>query len=411
MRVCLVNTFHYRRGGDSTYTLDLSELLESKGHQVIHFAMKHPQNLPSKWERYFADYIDFSEAFRSGSIASKTKAFFRSLYSYGVRRRFAKLLEDTEPEIIHLQNFRRHLTFSLVEEAHKRGIPILLTAHDYDAVCPNSLLLANGKICEACRKFKYYKAVFRRCKENSLLGTAAIALEGYFVSIKKYYRMIDLIIAPSQFLRKKLIEFGLDERKIVHLSNFIFTEKYSPSFGGEGFIYFGRLSREKGLETLVRAASLVPDMRVTIAGDGPYRRETLELKENLPCPNVELTGHLEKDRLADRIKASIAVVLPSICYENCPYSVLEAFAYGKPVIATRIGGIPEMISHGENGFLVEPGDWVELKNYMSYLNQDPKFAEKMGMMARRTAETRFNAEEHYNRLMEFYAKAMRRGHK
>ncbi|MGQ9810473.1 MAG: glycosyltransferase [bacterium] len=186
MKICLVNTFHYRRGGDSTYTLDLSDLLESKGHQVIHFAMKHPQNLPSKWDKYFADHIDFSVIFRNGNIAERTRAFLRSLYSFEARRRFAKLLDDTQPEIIHLQNFRRHLTFSLLEEAKKREIPVVLTAHDYDPICPNSLLLANGKVCEACKNFKYYKAIFRRCKEKSILWTAAITMECYFVSIRCY---------------------------------------------------------------------------------------------------------------------------------------------------------------------------------------------------------------------------------
>lgn len=408
MKICLVNTFHYRRGGDSTYTLDLSDLLESKGHQVIHFAMKHPQNLPSKWDKYFADHIDFSVIFRNGSIAERTRAFLRSLYSFEVRRRFAKLLDDTQPEIIHLQNFRRHLTFSLLEEAKKREIPVVLTAHDYDPICPNSLLLASGKVCEACKNFKYYKAIFRRCKENSFLGTAAITMEGYFVLIRGYYSKIDLIIAPSDFLRSKLIEFKFDPKKIVHLPNFINSENFEPSFGGNGFIYFGRIAREKGLESLLKAASFLPDVKVTIAGGGPYEQKVLELKASLSCKNVHLTGHLGKQELAAEIRKSIAVVLPSICYENCPYSLLEAFAYGKPVIATRIGGIPEMVTQGENGLLIEPGDWVELKNHMSYLSQNPEVAKRMGTMARKTVETRFHAERHYNSLMELYERAIRR---
>lgn len=408
MKVCIVNTFHYRRGGDSTYALDLSCLLESKGHQVVHFAMRHPQNMPSIWEPYFAECIDFSEIFLHGGFLRKAKALIRSLYSTDARDRFAKLLDDTQPDIVHLNNFRRHLTFSVVKEAHRRRIPIVFTAHDYDPICPNSLLLADGKICEACKGFRYYKAILRRCKEKSLLGTAAIALEGYFVLIKGLYEMIDLIIAPSQFLRHKLIEFGFQASKIVHLPNFVNPQDFSPSFKGDGFIYFGRLAVEKGIESLIKVASSLPDIRLTIAGDGPWKEEALKLISSLGCYNVRLTGRLPKEQLGEEIRKSMGVVLPSICYENFPYSVLEAFAYGKPVIATRIGGIPEMVSNGENGLLVEPGDWDDLRKSMDYLHNHPEIAEKMGMAARKTVETRYNAELHYERLMEVYKMASRR---
>ncbi|HEC82971.1 MAG TPA: glycosyltransferase family 1 protein, partial [Firmicutes bacterium] len=245
MKVCLVNTFHYRRGGDSTYTFDLAELLRSKGHEVIHFAMKHPRNDPSDFEEYFVNHIDYKQTSEKGNPLRKIAALGRSLYSFEARRKFAKLLDDTEPDIVHLQNFRRHLTFSIVKEAKARGIPVVYTAHDYDPICPNSLLFSDGKICEICQGRHYHRALFRRCKDGSFAGTLALVIEGTFVKVMNYYTYIDMIITPSRFLRRKLLECGFDESRVTAIPNFIDAGRYEPRYGGSGIIYYGRLAPEK----------------------------------------------------------------------------------------------------------------------------------------------------------------------
>lgn len=406
MRICLVNTYHYRRGGDCTYTFDLADLLRSKGHEVTHFAMKHPDNIDSEFSQYFVDHIDFGEAFRTRNPVKRAGAFLRALYSRQARTRFAELLDSTRPDIVHLQNFRRHLTFSIVEEAEGRRIPVIFTAHDYDPICPNSLLLAHGRICTVCRGRDYWRALFVRCKEDSVSGSLAIALEGSYARLRGYYGLIDVIVTPSRFARDRLVECGFDPQKVEVVHNFIDLSSYQPHYSGRDFIYFGRLVAEKGIETLIAAAAEAPDLRVLIAGDGPHKAnlEDLCLKSNVH--NVEFLGYVGRGRLHGMVSEALAVVMPSIWFENFPYSILEAFALGKPVIASDIGGMPETVEEGRTGILFEPGNALALAEKMKYLQRNPSLVEEMGRNARKRMETEFDAETHYRRLMEVYEKAL-----
>jgi glycosyltransferase involved in cell wall biosynthesis len=407
LRICLVNTFHYRRGGDCTYTFDLADLLTSKGHEVVHFAMKHRENVDSRQDEFFVDHVDFAEAFKSRNPIVRARAFVRSLYSREARRKFGNLLDKTRPDIVHLQNFRRHLTFSIVEEAKARGLPVVFTAHDYDPICPSSLLLAGGRICTACNGKHFYKAAFVRCKENSLAGSMAVALEGTFMRLRRYYDLIDVIITPSAFARTRLLDCGFDPDRVEVVHNFIDTGSYTPHLGGMGVIYFGRLVVEKGLDTLVRAARAVPDVPVKLAGDGPERGRLEALATELGVKsdkgNVEFLGYVERSRLHRIVGETMCVAMPSIWYENFPYTVLEAFALGKPVVASDIGGLPETVVDGKTGLLFEPGSERGLVGAIRYLVGNPDRAREMGRNARQRVEQEFDADTHYKRIMEIYA--------
>ncbi len=406
MRVCLVNTFHYRRGGDCTYTFDLADLLRSKGDEVVHFAMRHPENVESEYEDRFVDHIDFGDVFRAGGLMGKLKAFRRSLYSGEARDKFSSLLEETRPDIVHLQNFRRHLTFSIVEEAKSRNIPVVFTAHDYDPICPNSLLLAHGKVCTACGGRNFHRAVFVRCKENSVIGSLAIALEGTYTRLKGFYDLIDIIITPSRFASEQLISCGFDPARVEVVNNFVNVAAYQPRYGGRDFINFGRLVIEKGIDHLIEAATRVKGARVLIAGDGPRRTVLESLAGELGAQNVEFLGYVDRGRLHERVLEALCVVMPSIWYENFPYSILEAFALGKPVIASDIGGIPETVADGETGLLFEPGNAQALAEKMKYLLANPGRASEMGRKARKRVETEFDSETHYRKLMEIYSRVL-----
>jgi glycosyltransferase involved in cell wall biosynthesis len=407
LKVCLVNTFHYRRGGDCTYTFDLADLLRSRGHEVIHFAMKHAANVPSEYSRFFADNIDFGEAFRSRDPIARVGALRRSLYSAGARRSFSRLLDETGPDIVHLQNFRRHLTFSIVEAARERNIPVVFTAHDYDPVCPNSLLLARGRICTACGGKHFYRAALVRCKENSFSGSVAIALEGMYTRIRRFYDLIDVIITPSAFAREKLVESGFDPGRVSVVHNFIDAGSYVPIYGGEGVIFFGRLVVEKGLDVLIRASAEVRDVSILLAGEGPEEARLHLLAEELGVKsdggNVEFLGYVDRSRLHEIAGKTAGVVMPSIWFENFPYAVLEAFALGKPVVASRIGGMPEMVEEGKTGLLVEPGDPGSLAAAIRRIADNPDEAAEMGRSARQMVEARFDTDTHYDRIMEIYS--------
>jgi glycosyltransferase involved in cell wall biosynthesis len=406
LKVCLVNTYHYRRGGDCTYTFDLAGLLEARGHRVIHFAMRHPENVASEYEQFFVEHIDFGAVFGSGTPLEKIRAFLRSLYSSEARRKFRDLLDATKPDIVHLQNFRRHLTFSVVTEAKRHGLPVVFTAHDYDPICPNALLFSGDTVCEVCRGRNYYKALGVRCKEGSLLATLSIALEGTFVKMRHYYDLIDLIVTPSDFARAKFVEHGIRPQQVQTVHNFIDARAYDPKYGGRDIIYFGRLSTEKGLRTLLEAASRTPRTRVMIAGDGPQRQDLENLKLKLGCRNVDFLGYVERARLPVMVREAMCVVVPSICFENFPYAILEAFVLGKPVVASRIGGMPEMVKAGESGLLFEAGDALALSRHIEYLEENPSEAERMGRRARQIAETEYSPDSHYAGIRAAYERVM-----
>jgi glycosyltransferase involved in cell wall biosynthesis len=402
LRICLVNTYHYRRGGDSTYTFDLARLLEAKGHEVVHFAMNHPRNEASRYEVDFVDYIDYASIFASGGPIAKLRALLRSLYSFEAKAKFSSFLDKTAPDIVHLQNFRRHLTFSIVPEAKKRGIPAVFTAHDYDPVCPNSVLFARGAVCEECRNRGYHRALAVRCKGQSLLGTLSVVLEGAFVKMRHYYDLIDLILTPSEFARSKLIEYGFDARRVKAIHNFIDASAYEPSYGGEGVVYAGRLAPEKGLGTLIEAARRLEHVRVTIAGDGPERENLENLCLKLGCRNVDFLGYVEREQLLRKVRQAMCVVMPSIWFENFPYSILESFALGKPVVASEIGGMPEIVKDDKTGLLFPPGDALALSKCIGYLQQNPSSVDAMGRKARAMVESRFDPDTHYRQLRQVY---------
>jgi glycosyltransferase involved in cell wall biosynthesis len=214
--------------------------------------------------------------------------------------------------------------------------------------------------------------------------------------------MIDAIVTPSRFLRSKLIQYGFDGEKVVTIHNFIEASAYRPSYGGEGFIYFGRLAEEKGLTTLIEAAALVPDMTIMIAGEGPEREHLDELCLKSGCQNVEFLGYVTRERLLDMVGKAMCIVMPSVCYENFPYAVLEAFALGKPVIASRMGGMPEAVRDGQTGLLFEAGDALALSDRMKYLHNNREAVDSLGRNARSLVETEFSASTHYEKLMEVY---------
>jgi glycosyltransferase involved in cell wall biosynthesis len=410
LRICLVNTYHYRRGGASTYTFDVADLLRSRGHEVFHFAMKHRHNAACPEDGFFVDYVDYREAVESPRPLSRLQAFLRSLYSFEARSKFAALLESTRPDIIHTQNFRRHLTFSILGPAARRNIPVVFTAHDYDPVCPNSLLFAGGEVCEACRGKHYFRALGKGCKQGSLAGTLAVVLETYFVKAMRYFDGIERIITPSAFARSKFIEFGLDPERIEVIHNLTDISALEPSYeAGDYAVFFGRLAAEKGIDVLIDAAAAIGDLKVVIAGEGPLRGELEARRADVGAGNVEFLGYMDKEDLVPLVRNSMFVVVPSVWYENFPYSVLESFALGKPVIGSDIGGIPEMVQDGRTGFLVKPHDSQTLRARMLRLAGDAALRREMGRAARARVEREFSADIHYDRLTALYEKVLGTG--
>lgn len=402
MRILQVNKYHFPLGGAEKYYLDLSKLLEEKGHKIANFSMQDERNLSSEWQKYFVSNILFDDT----SLARAPKTFARMVYSLEARKKMNLLLDEFVPDIVHIHNIYNHISPSILTEINKRNIPIIQTVHDYHLISPNVNLFHKGSICE---KSRVYEVLLHKCIKDSYLVSGATALVfAMHKFFKIYSENIDLFIAPSLFMKKKMVEYGFNPRKIVYLPNFVEVGKHKNGYAKNPYVfYFGRLLEHKGVRLALETAELLSDVKFKIAGDGPEEKNLRYFVKHWKLANVEFLGRLTSSQILKAISASTFCILPSLWYENMPYSILESFAYGKPVIASRIGGIPEIINDGENGTLFEPGNVDELSKKIKKLWENPKLVVRMGRKARSLVKLRYNSEKHYKKLISVYEKAIK----
>lgn len=401
MKILLVNKFLYPHGGDATSTLATGKILKAHGHEVVFWGMDHPENPEYLFTDLFVSYVDYDSV---NGLATRASMAVNILYSFEARKKMAVLLKKIKPDVVHLNNFAHQISPSILDAIKDHGIPVVMTMHDYKLVCPTYTLLNNGKPCQKCTNDKYYHCLLNKCTKSSILGslvnTAEMYLHHRFLHI---YDKIDLYIAPSRFMMKKVSAMGF-KGTILYLPNFVWTEKFEPifSYKEKALYYAGRLSEEKGLFTLIEAVKDL-DMKLIIIGDGPLREELKKRKGD----NTYFMGYMPQQRLKKVAKDCMAMVIPSEWYENNPRSVLEAFAMGKAVLGARIGGIPELVKNEQTGLTFEPGNVNDLRQKIKkQISMPSRQVRAMGKAARMFAEENFNPEKHYQGLMEIYHKAM-----
>ncbi|OGP57660.1 MAG: hypothetical protein A2V67_18295 [Deltaproteobacteria bacterium RBG_13_61_14] len=408
MRILLINKFFFGLGGTETYLFEIREALKKAGHQVAEFAMRHPKNRPSEFSDYFVPELNLEPA--ELSFWDQVRTGGKVIYSREARRRLARLIRDFQPDLAHLHNIHRQLTPSILFALHRARVPMVWTLHDLQLACPNHMMFDPEEevICEACRGRKYYRAISRECIKGSPLASAAGALESYLYAALGIYRhWVTLYLSPSQFLRNLLREEGFPSSRLVHLPNYADTDRIRAQFGGEGYgLFAGRLSPEKGLHTLLSALARVPEQRFYILGAGPLAFELRRRADHLGLKQVRFLGRLSGANFETMRRQASFVVVPSECYENCPFSVLEAFAAGKAVLASRIGGIPELVRDGETGFLFPPGDAEAFAAGIRRLAEHPRETEALGRQARRVAEDEYSLAVHLDRLLAYYQRAL-----
>lgn len=352
MKILLANKFYYRRGGDCIVMLSLEQMLKDHGHDVAVFAMDFPDNLPTPWQKYFPSEVKFKPG--PGMAETLLRAFGKGQ----VKRKFNKLLDDFQPDMVHLHNIHTQLSPVLAEIAHQRGIKVVWTMHDYKLLCPRyDCLRSRAYVCEECFTDKH-KVLEHKCMKDSRVASIVAYREALAWNRERLSAATDLFICPSKFMAGKLRQGGFPDDKIVVLPNFIDVDKCLPIGGRERddyYCYVGRLSHEKGVATLLDAAAQLP-YKLLLAGDGPLREE---LEAKAPA-NVEFVGHKSWDELKEIVTKARFAVIPSEWYENNPLSVIEALSLGTPVLGAKIGGIPELIEEGVNGMTFQSSNTQEL---------------------------------------------------
>lgn len=409
MKILMINSFNYLRGGGERCFFDLSDLLRARGHEVIPFCMDHPRNLPSEYQDYFVSYIDFPTELGKPGLGPKMRVLERVLYSREARDKVEALLADTRPDLVHIHGFIHEMSTSILPALKAAGLPVVQTLHDYKPACPNTTFVSNDRVCEACKGGRYFNMTRFRCKRGSLSASMLATAEAYFHDVFRLYQPnIDRFISPSRFLSDKMAEHGI-RTPVTTIPNFINPDLFQPVYEpGNYFVFAGRLVRVKGIMTLLEAMRHVKsDAILNIAGAGELEPEMRQYVADHNLSNVRFLGHLGTDELARLVQHALFTVVPSEWYENYSMTVIESLACGTPVIGANIGGIPEQVRDGWNGHLFAPGDAAELAAKMQHLLDDRDLAIEMGRRGRRQIETVNGPEAHYEQTMQVYESMMR----
>ncbi|MBL1260811.1 MAG: glycosyltransferase family 4 protein [Thiotrichaceae bacterium] len=397
MRVINVGQNYHIRGGSDKYQFSLESLLQQYGHDVIPFASRQAANVDTTWSGYFPPEVSFQ---CPGPID-----ILRYIYSRPAGQSMRRLVQEQSPDIAHLHIYYGQLTPAILSPLKKAGVPIVQTLHEYKTVCPTYNLYAHGAICDACQGRQFWQAVVRRCNRGSFLRSTLSATEAYVSRWLGGVDKIDHFIAVSDFLREKVIALGLPRDKVTTVHNFMDCTGIKPATSqGSYLLYFGRLERLKGIFTLLDAVAPLCDIPVLIVGDGNDRMAVEAVIEKRGLEHVKLLGFKRGQELVDLIQGSICTIAPSEWYETFGLNLVESFASGRPVVASRIGGMTEVVADGEDGFLVSPGDVDALRERLLWMVTHPGQALEMGLSGRAKVEDQFSPERHYEKLMAVYKK-------
>lgn len=367
MKVLMVNKFLHPNGGSETYIFKLGEQLKREGHEVQYFGMEHEGRcVGNDLELYTAD-MDF----HTGKL-QKLLYPFKIIYSTEARKKMKAVLETFEPDVVHVNNFNFQLTPSVllaVEEYRKKRnktVKLVYTAHDSQLVCPNHLMQnpVTGQRCQECLGKNSFSCVKNRCIHGSGAKSILAYAEHELYKRLHVYRLFDIIICPSNFMKRVLDTDSVLKEKTRIIRNFVDADVKKQMEKEDYILYFGRLSKEKGIDTLLEVCRELKEIPFVFAGSGPMEEQVNQ------CHNIRNMGFLNGKELYEVIAKARFTVFPSECFENCPFTVMESQLCGTPVIASNLGGIPELIKENITGQLFECGNARELKDKIETLWND-----------------------------------------
>ncbi|ELC8330631.1 glycosyltransferase family 4 protein [Clostridium perfringens] len=398
MKILFVNKFLHPNGGSETYIFKLGDYLKKQGHDVEYFGMEHEGRCVGNRVNVYTKDMDFHDASKLDKLSYPIK----TIYSREARKKIRLVLNDFQPDVIHLNNFNYQLTPSMILEIQKwkkqtgNKCKIVFTAHDYQLICPNHMCNnpITHKNCTKCLSGDFINCTKGKCIHGSLAKSLIGTIEASFWKMKGVYKHIDSMICCSRFMKMKLDSNKLFANKTITLHNFIDTVEWKDNIKKDYILYFGRFSEEKGIGTLLDVCRELPDIPFVFAGSGPLEEKINEIS------NIKNVGFKSGKDLENLIRESRFSIYPSEWYENCPFSVMESQMYGTPVLGANIGGIPELIEVGKTGELFESGNAEDLKNKIQYLWSNKKLLEDYSLNCK---EIKFDTiNEYYDKIIKIY---------
>jgi len=407
MKILLINNHHYKFGGAGTVYLNTARLLQEKGHEVIFFSVLREENIKTDYDKFFIKHKVDVKARLLNKIRNFNNYFYNKQASYNLDQ----LLRKEKPDIAHIHLYLGGLTSSILPILKRHKIPVVHTAHDYRLVCPSYTFLdGKGEICERCKGKNFYLCAIHRCSKNNFIESLVMSVEMYYRNA--YYnprKYIDGFIYVSNFSKNKHLQYfpALNERKNIVLYNFTLQEKLMETSKEDYFLFFGRLSHEKGLFTLIKAFARTTDSKLIIAGDGPLHESIISFIKEKNILNIECIGFVEGLQLVELIKKAKFVVVPSEWYENNPMTIVEAYTNGTPVIGADIGGITEIVVNEQTGFLYESRNLSALRDVLLKAKKiSNQHYTRMCTNAVKFAEDNFNEKSYLDKIMNFYTEVI-----
>jgi glycosyltransferase involved in cell wall biosynthesis len=388
MRVLTVHNSYAQFSGEEAVVSAIDDLLCTSGHEVIRF------------ERSSTEIPHMH--------LGRIRAFCSGIYSLSSRQQIQRLLEKQRPDVIHVHNVYPLISPSVLGQCRKVGIPVVMSVHNYRLVCPNGLHMPKGKftICERCCSGREYWCLLQNC-ESDLFKSLGYYLRGYVSRrLRLFQDNVTMYICLTEFQKRRLMREGFPEERLTVLPNMTESRCVYAVDGSLDYVgYVGRISPEKGIECLLKSTRRLPMIPFRIAGNHDAMRQVVREAPG----NVEFVGHIARKDVTKFITNSRFIILPSICFEGFPNSLAEAMMCGKPVIASRIGGIPGIVNDELTGLLFEPGDEADLTEKIKILWHNLARCRQMGQAAREKAVREYSCEKYYKRLMTVYEKAIRLG--
>lgn len=386
MRILAAHSRYQRPGGEDVVFDSETSLLESRGHQVV---------------RYLDDNARVT-AHTPLSLSLKT------IWNTSTWTRVRALIRDFRPDVLHVHNTLALISPSIYRAAYAEDLPVVQTLHNFRLVCPGALLLRNGMICEDCLQTRTrWPSVVHGCYRGSRVATGVVTtmLTVHSV-IGTWANTIDRYIALSEFARSRFVRGGWPAGKLVVKPNFLDVDPGVRSTGGTYALFVGRLSPEKGLDTLLDAFQQTTSLRhLKIVGDGPLMTRAAQVDAR-----VEWVGHRSRPEVLELMRHAAMLVVPSESYEASPLTIIEAFAAGLPVIATRLGTMAEMVADGDTGLLFEPRNAADLARRIDWAATHPAAMDAIRLRARVEFERKYTAQRNYERLISIYEEAMHAHH-
>jgi len=405
MRILYCNKYDYPFSGTETYLFDLIHQMDERGHETALFSMDHGRTPAFTGRSYRIPHLDFKDP--NASLLKKVKMAAHALYSPSARRAMRRCLADFSPDVAHIRGIYHHLSPSILWELKRQGIPVLYHLNDFKILCPTYNFVVGGRACkEHCKNGAFHNAVTKGCYVGPRSSAVVLAAEAYLHKwLRTYERCVDLFLAPSEFVRDKLIASGFPAQRIEVLPHFQALPAKEDITVDEGYLlYFGRLSAEKGVYELLRAMARLPHIPIVIAGDGPDRPRLESLARELNLNQVLFAGMVQGEKLQKLIAGCSFSVFPSHAYETLGKSILESYAWGRPVIASDLGSRREIVQHGVTGLLYPDGDREQLAHSIAFLFDRPDLIQKMGAAARGRVKANHDPEQHMEKLLGLYSR-------